>query len=68
MATALLALHDNCDPMDVSLMTNIQRKKMFKELPKVFFIVMVSLWFFDSKPKLTKKDNVPFCGTIEQKK
>ena len=29
---------------------------------------MVSLWFFDSKPKLTKKDNVPFCGTIEQKK
>jgi hypothetical protein len=54
--------------MDVSLMTNIQRKKMFKELPKVFFIVMVSLWFFDSKPNLTKKDNVPSCGIIEQKK
>jgi len=34
----------------------------------VFFIVMVSLWFFDSKPNLTKKDNVPFCGSTEQKK
>ena len=41
---------------------------MFKELPKVFFIVMVILWVFDSKPTLTKKENVPSCGTIEQKK
>jgi hypothetical protein len=68
MAAALLALHVNCNPMDVNLMTNIQGKKMFKELPKVFFIVMVSLWFFDSKPNLTKKDNVPSCGAIEHKK
>jgi hypothetical protein len=41
---------------------------MFKELPKVFFIVMVALWFFDSKPISTKKDDVPFCGATEQKK
>ncbi len=68
MATTFLALHDNCNPMNVNLMTDIQRKKMFKELPKVFFIVMVALWFFDSKPNLTKKDNVTSCGSIEQKK
>ena len=41
---------------------------MFKELPKVFFIVMVILWVFDSKPTLTKKDNEPLCTHIEQKK
>jgi len=41
---------------------------MFKELPKVFFIVMVSLWFFDSKPNLAKKDNEKLCVPIEQKK
>jgi hypothetical protein len=41
---------------------------MFKELPKVIFIVMVTLWFFDSKPNLTKKDKETFCATTEQKK
>lgn len=41
---------------------------MFKELPKVFFIVMVILWVFDSKPTLTKKDNETLCVPIEQKK
>ena len=41
---------------------------MFKELPKVFFIVMVALWFFDSKPNLTKKDKEHLCGSVEQKK
>jgi hypothetical protein len=41
---------------------------MFKELPKVFFFVMVILWFFDSKPNLAKKDKEPFCVTTEQKK
>ena len=41
---------------------------MFKELPKVIFLVMVTLWFFDSRPNLTKKDNEKLCGSIEQKK
>jgi len=40
---------------------------MFTELPKVFFIVMVILWVFDSKPNVTKKDNETSCVSIEQK-
>ena len=47
---------------------NYQKANMFKELPKVIFIVMVFLWFFDSRPNLTKKDNGKLCGSIEQKK
>jgi len=58
---------------------NYQKANMFKELPKVIFIVMVFLWFFDSKPNLTKKDNEKndrstystgghtSCGNINQK-